>query len=850
VKTDGDGKLYFWMKESTDIPVAATTGGREYTGTISPNTAGTAAAVLLSNGIFVDDDATAYTTVSAAQTAIQDALNAAPANGTVTVTGFFTGATTQLSLNIPAGKTVIWEANYSGDVKDNLVSITGAGTFTLAQNGTLNQQSATGTSHHALETFGFTPNGTINIHGTVKAVAGHAISLTIPGNNTLNIYETADISVSGIGHAISIGRASGNINIFGGQITANTGSALSLASNAAGKKVIISGGELKNSSNSNNTIRIIGSDNTILITGGTVSNSGTADRFGVAGDRSLIIERTGAATEFDQLAKTGLTVTGAGADAWWDIVGGKSGISYANDTNSGFIEVEGVTVTPNALFINGGTTAFTTVSDIKTAIEGAFAGNNTVTVTGRFKGADTTLTLDIPAGKTVDWQADYSGSITATTGLIRLNGAGTLNVITSGVITNNADDITTRAVRIDDVCSVTVNGGFISSTGSGIYLYGDGSSAVINSGEVTGNTHAVYFFAANASQTVSLTVNGGTLRSTGSTGNAVSAQTANSTVIINDGTVTAATSGDTITLGNNAALTVNGGTIENTRSGYTANVVYAGVSSTVYLTGSGGNIVAGGISRRSNATGFYAGDNGAKFRTSGNNVFDPGTNLFALDDAPKLTTYGGDYIYDSNTAYEGFVVASFSSYLTVTGVTVNGLESGKYTINADKTVTFAGTYNETDITLEIEGTLANGRIPVSFTTAAFGVNVYMVPAPIYTVTIPATLDMEPGDNVLIFTVSETANLNGKTVTVTAAGTQEADDTLVLKYPGAANPYSDTLAYGLLDADDEPAVIGGVLAEFTEDGFQTIKFTIDPALLPTLEPFKEYSGNIIFGISLE
>jgi hypothetical protein len=52
VKTDGDGKLYFWLPAGTDTGISITAGGDDYTGTISPNTAGTAAVTLT---LFVPD---------------------------------------------------------------------------------------------------------------------------------------------------------------------------------------------------------------------------------------------------------------------------------------------------------------------------------------------------------------------------------------------------------------------------------------------------------------------------------------------------------------------------------------------------------------------------------------------------------------------------------------------------------------------------------------------------------------------------------------------------------------------------------------------------------------------------
>ena len=72
----------------------------------------------------------------------------------------------------------------------------------------------------------------------------------------------------------------------------------------------------------------------------------------------------------------------------------------------------------------------TTVTAIQSAITGALGTHDTVVVVGSFTGATTSLTLDIPAEKTVLWTADYSGTVTtaanettSTGGLIRVGGA-------------------------------------------------------------------------------------------------------------------------------------------------------------------------------------------------------------------------------------------------------------------------------------------------------------------------------------------------------------------------------------------------------------------------------------------
>ena len=65
----------------------------------------------------------------------------------------------------------------------------------------------------------------------------------------------------------------------------------------------------------------------------------------------------------------------------------------------------------------------------------ATVSGNTVTVTGSVTGATNKLTLNIDAGTTVRWQADYHGTTSVTaSNLIYLEGPGTFDVAAGGVI--------------------------------------------------------------------------------------------------------------------------------------------------------------------------------------------------------------------------------------------------------------------------------------------------------------------------------------------------------------------------------------------------------------------------------
>jgi hypothetical protein len=122
------------------------------------------------------------------------------------------------------------------------------------------------------------------------------------------------------------------------------------------------------------------------------------------------------------------------------------------------------------------------------------------------------------------------------------------------------------------------------------------------------------------------------------------------------------------------------------------------------------------------------------------------------------------------------------------------------------------------------------------------------PDPIYTVTIPANLNLDVGDNPLTLTVSDSDFLNGKTIQVTCVETQHEDNELVLECNDAAEGFK-TLPYGLYNTKGNLVGISAILAEFNGDGPENININIGEGALANIEPFKLYTGTITFGIAL-
>jgi len=122
------------------------------------------------------------------------------------------------------------------------------------------------------------------------------------------------------------------------------------------------------------------------------------------------------------------------------------------------------------------------------------------------------------------------------------------------------------------------------------------------------------------------------------------------------------------------------------------------------------------------------------------------------------------------------------------------------------------------------------------------------PDPIYTVTIPMTLNLNVGDNLLTLNVSGAEHLNSKTIRVTCEGTQHEDNDLVLECADAAEG-KKTLNYGLYNAKGNLVGISAIMADFSGNGSQDIKIEIGEGSLMSIEPFKLYTGTITFGIEL-
>ncbi|MCL2019088.1 MAG: YDG domain-containing protein [Oscillospiraceae bacterium] len=543
------------------------------------------------------------------------------------------------------------------------------------------------------------------------------------------IIESGKINATGGNMGAGIGGGTqvsgGSVTINGGKVTAtggNRGAGIGGGRYGNGGTVTINDGNVTADGGQYGTG--IGGGNagnggTITINGGTIRGTGGDYAAGIGGGRSNGVDTGGGGT----INITGGNITAtAGTDTASAIGAGFGGTDgtvtvegvydyWTNTTNTAPTEMTGsgaftwsdtygyIRLEAHEIFVNNVKVQDPTVSAIESAITAALAGNDEVTVTGKFTSADSKLTLNIESGKKVIWNAHYSGTMTAYTDeLTYISGAGEMEIAEDGYIEATRG----MAVAIGNTITLTINGGTVTIPD-------------------TSESRAIVAYA-------------------------------DSTVVVNGGNVRS------ITAQARSVLTINDGTID---------IVRAASSSTIYVTGGAidnGRIV---IQLDGTQTAYYIGNNGAKFRTDGTNTaFTPDTNLFQLDAAPTLTNDDDTAHNPNDDPYQGKVTATFPAGLVVGTITVNGLTAGQYTVNADKTVTFAGTYDDDDITLTVTGTLAGGRIPVTFTTAAFGVNVD-------TPLIATTVTVTPPDGITY----------GETLGNPTAEADEGGDTFTYTYEG-------------------------------------------------------------------
>jgi len=243
------------------------------------------------------------------------------------------------------------------------------------------------------------------------------------------------------------------------------------------------------------------------------------------------------------------------------------------------------------------------VNAIKTAIETRLTAGNDVTVTGTASVTEA-LTLAIPAGRTVIWNANYTSSGVNDT--ITLNGAG--NFILTGKLEKNTP------------------------TGPGAVLLASssftGKITLSAGGEITTDDDEIRTsYGIRIESTATLVVNGGTIamRSRDASNHAIITATGTTAkVFIMSGTVSkAAGPGSPAILIHSGYLIISGGTITGAATGTPANIATIGNSTQtagVYVSGNpnipDGRIIRASYAGTGTAYAYYTGNHAAKFASS------------------------------------------------------------------------------------------------------------------------------------------------------------------------------------------------------------------------------------------
>ena len=128
--------------------------------------------------------------------------------------------------------------------------------------------------------------------------------------------------------------------------------------------------------------------------------------------------------------------------------------------------------------------------------------------------------------------------------------------------------------------------------------------------------------------------------------------------------------------------------------------------------------------------------------------------------------------------------------------------------------------------------------------------------PTYTITIPEAIAMEKDGTPVNITAENVANLDGKKISVTLAGTNYYRNQMVLEGEAATAPRKTSIRYQFVLADDTvletkgtDTATGTELVSFTEDG--TASYIVRPVIVPSqIKKGVTYKGSVTYGIELK
>lgn len=454
--------------------------------------------------------ASALTPQEAVAQAIKDSgFTATVKDSTVTVTGSVTNKNSSITIDIPDGVTVDWQATLSGDGGHNnsgvlsgqssLLNLTGNGDFILDSSGKI---TCSGSTVVAIGAIG--PD--LTIRGQVSSVNHFAIFALL----TTDITVEGGLVQSQSSNAIYLGKDGTTVTVTGGSVLSIAPEPFAIAFDFSinNKHVFITGGSVKGSVDAQPTDK---DSNPVYLVPVKVSNAG-----GVC-DISAYLVNNGMTYEAQ---------TDADGNAYLWLPAGTATISAETESKYGSTQVT-VTSTNSTANI----TVTTPEEDVAAAITDYNTGNggtgtltaaingSTVTVTGSLAGVTKTLKLDVPQDVKVLWKAKLTGTGTVSGApphppLLEIVNSGTVEIAEGAEIINSASK--TSAV-VSSGGNLIMSGGKVTSTGSpGIAIAaGSGCKFLMSGGEVTAN-QATSFAIEGSIGTIALT--GGTISASGNNG--------------------------------------------------------------------------------------------------------------------------------------------------------------------------------------------------------------------------------------------------------------------------------------------------------------------------------------------
>ncbi len=305
---------------------------------------------------------------------------------------------------------------------------------------------------------------------------------------------------------------------------------------------------------------------TLTLTGKTVGFEKASSSYTSKTDDVILVEWSGAdETEYNEGTELDLTVTPSTATVKWkEALDGKAGISYEQGANTGFINLE----------------AYMTINSILKVVKNAGFNaswndvtKTVLTVTNKDEVVPTgNLTLSIPEGVTIDWQAEMAAangtaikinSDSAADSIFKVRNGGSITGGTSGSgesagIQNDSDG----TVRVD--AEGMVCGGSGGTAVAILQTQGTSGKIIINQGTVNGGSGNTTIAISIKQSDALLSITGGTINGGSGTtsygilngsNNENNIITGNSTVIGGKGTTAA------IVTINNAKLVIENSTI-------------------------------------------------------------------------------------------------------------------------------------------------------------------------------------------------------------------------------------------------------------------------------------------------